>query len=76
VIMSVNTFKTDVIVFIGEPHNVFDFRLTDIRVMNWPNIFVDQGQFSDPDFISGTHQRENVQFADNLEYYTCNNMSL
>jgi hypothetical protein len=22
---------------------------------------VDQGQFSDPDFISGTHQRENVQ---------------
>ena len=26
--------------------------------------FVDQGQFSDPDFISGTHQRENVQFAD------------
>jgi uncharacterized membrane protein YkvI len=25
---------------------------------------VDQGQFSDPDFISGTHQREIVQFAD------------
>jgi hypothetical protein len=25
---------------------------------------VDQGQFSDPDFISGTHQKENVQFAD------------
>jgi hypothetical protein len=24
-----------------------------------------QGQFSDPDFISGTQQRENVQFADN-----------
>jgi hypothetical protein len=24
---------------------------------------VDQGQFSDPDFISGTHQMENVQFA-------------
>jgi hypothetical protein len=23
-----------------------------------------------------THQRKNVQFADNLEYYTCNNMSL
>jgi hypothetical protein len=22
---------------------------------------VDQGQFSDPNFISGTHQRENVQ---------------
>jgi hypothetical protein len=27
---------------------------------------VDQGQFSDPDFISGTHQRENVQFDDKL----------
>jgi hypothetical protein len=26
---------------------------------------VDQGQFSDPDFINGTHQRENVQFANN-----------
>jgi hypothetical protein len=24
-----------------------------------------QGQFSDPDFISGTQQRENVQFANN-----------
>ena len=37
-----------------------------MRVMNWPNIFVDKGQFSDPDFISGTHQRENVQFAYNI----------
>jgi hypothetical protein len=36
-----------------------------MRVTNWPNIFVDQGHFSDSDFISGTHQRENVQFADN-----------
>jgi hypothetical protein len=26
-------------------------------VTNWPYIFVDQGQFSDADFISGTHQR-------------------
>jgi len=25
---------------------------------------MDQGQFSDPDFISGTHQRENVKYAD------------
>jgi len=31
---------------------------------------VDQGQFSDPDFISGTHQREHVQFADNIDYCT------
>jgi hypothetical protein len=35
-----------------------------VLAMNWPNILVDQGQFSDPDFISGTYQRENVQFAD------------
>jgi hypothetical protein len=34
-----------------------------MRVTDWPNIFVDQGQFSDPDFISSTHQRENVQLA-------------
>jgi hypothetical protein len=39
-----------------------------MRVTNWPNIFVDQGQFSDLDFISGTHQRENVQFADKQAY--------
>ena len=26
------------------------------------NIFMDQSQFSDPDFISGTHERENVQY--------------
>ena len=29
---------------------------------------MDQGRFSDPDFISGTHQRENVQFAYDLNY--------
>jgi hypothetical protein len=29
---------------------------------------MDQGQFSDPDFISGTHQKENVQFADKLKF--------
>jgi hypothetical protein len=37
-----------------------------MQAASCPNIFVDQGQFSDPDFISGTHQRENVQFADKL----------
>jgi hypothetical protein len=42
-----------------------DIWMTDMRVTNWPNIFVDQSQFSDPDFINGTHQRENVQFANN-----------
>ena len=40
---------------------MFYIRLTNT---NWPNIFVEQGQFSDPDFICDTHQRENVQFAD------------
>jgi hypothetical protein len=29
---------------------------------------VDQSQFSDPDFNSGTQQRKNVQFADNFQY--------
>lgn len=32
--------------------------------MNEPNISVGQGQLSDPDFISGTYQRENVKFGD------------
>ena len=53
----------------------FDVTLTDhfqyrsqflhMRVTNRPNIFVDQGQISDPDFISDTHQRKIVQYADN-----------
>jgi hypothetical protein len=30
---------------------------------------VDQGQFSDPNFISGAHQRENVQFDDKYLYH-------
>jgi hypothetical protein len=57
---------------------VFDFKLTDnfqyqnqflhMWVTNSHNIFVDQGQFSNPDFISGTHQRENVQFANKYIY--------
>ena len=46
-------------------HNVFYIRLTNT---NWPNIFVEQGQSSDPDFISGTHQRENVQIANKYIY--------
>ena len=39
-------------------HNVFYVRLTDkltYASYELNNIFVDQGQFSDPDFISGTH---------------------
>jgi hypothetical protein len=31
---------------------------------------VDQGQFIDPDFISGTHQRKNVQFADKADHHS------
>ena len=31
-----------------------------MRVTNWPNIFVDQ--LSDPDFISGTHEREDKKY--------------
>ena len=59
VIMSVETFRTDVILFICDLIMCF--------MSDWPinlHIFVDQGQFSDPDFINSTHQRENVQFAD------------
>ena len=64
--MSVDTFKTDVIVSNGECHNVFNVRLTDIvqHASYKPNIFVDQDQFSYPDFISGLNQRENVEFTD------------
>jgi hypothetical protein len=38
-------------------------------VTNWHNIFVHQGQFSDPDFINST-QRENVQFSDKYPLHT------
>jgi hypothetical protein len=37
-----------------------------MQVTDSPNVFVDQGQFSDPDFINATHIRENVQFANKL----------
>ena len=60
VILSVETFKTKVIVFICEVRMCF--------TSDWPKHFVDQDQFSDTDFISGIHQRENVQFADNCFY--------
>jgi hypothetical protein len=29
---------------------------------------VDQGQFSDPDYINATHQRQNVQIADKKHF--------
>ena len=71
-IVSVETFRTDFNVFIGDvimcstPDWLINLRM---RVINWPNIFIDQGRFSDPDFISGTHQRENVKFDDNSKYF-------
>ena len=71
VIMYVEIFKTGVIVFIGDVVTLTDnfqyqSQFLYMPVTNWPNIFVDQCQFSDPDFISGFHQRENVQYADNI----------
>ena len=72
VIMSVEAFKTDIIVFIGDVIMCFtsDWQINlGMQVTNWPSIFVDQGHFSDPDFISGTHQRKNVQFVDNILYW-------
>ena len=61
VIMFVEARITDIIVFISD--------VMCMRVTNWPNIFVDQGQFRGSDFISDTHQRENVQFKDNSVYF-------
>jgi hypothetical protein len=52
--------NVEVIMFLTSDWLIF-FRM---RVTNWPNIFVNLGQFIDPDFISSTHQREHVQFAD------------
>jgi hypothetical protein len=66
VIMYVKAFKTDVIVFICDVIMCFtsDWPINlRMRVTKWPNIFVEQGQLHDPDFISGTHQKENLQFA-------------
>jgi hypothetical protein len=50
---------------------VFDVTLTDnlqyqSAFAHESFISLDQGQFSHPDFISGTHQRENVLFADKV----------
>ena len=70
VMMSVEAFRTNFIVFIGDGIMCLtsDWQINlHLRVTNWPNIFVDQGQLSDPDFISGTHQRENVQFANKIK---------
>ena len=60
-VMSVEAFSTDVIVFIGGVIMCFtsDWPINlHMRGKNWLNIFVDQGQVRDPDFISGTHQSE------------------
>ena len=72
--MYVGIFITGFIVFYRRSQNVCVVTLADtfqhqshflcMRVTNWTNIVVDQGQFSDLDVISGTHQRKNVQFAD------------
>ena len=50
VLISVEAFRTDVIVFIGDIIMCFTSDLQINLLMwatNWPNIFVDQGQFSD-----------------------------
>jgi hypothetical protein len=61
VIMSVLNFKTNVILQYAQRFFIFNIsQFMTMRVTNWPNIFVDQGQFSDSDSISSTHQREHV----------------
>ena len=72
VMMSVEAFRTDVIVFISDVIMCFtsDWPINlCTRVKNWPNIFVNQSQFSDSDFINGIHQRENVQFTDKETFF-------
>jgi hypothetical protein len=68
VIMYVEIYKTGIIIFIGDVTLTDNFQYQNqflhMWVTNQPNIFVDQGQFSDTDFISGTHQRKNIPFAD------------
>jgi hypothetical protein len=64
----VSYVSTDVIVFIDDVIMCFTSDWPrNLRVTNSTGLifFVDQGQFSDPDFISGTHQRGNVQFSHN-----------
>ena len=73
--MYVKIFKTGIIVFISEVKNVFDSTLNDnfqyqnqflrMWVTNWSNIFVDQGQFSDPDFIKG--KMSNLPIKQNIK---------
>ena len=79
VIMYVKIFKTGVFVgdvkFFLSSHLPIIFKISQflrMRVTNRAIFFVDQGQLSDPDFISCTHQKENVQFAKKYCYhYTC-----
>ena len=71
VTMSVEVFRNDFIVFISDIMMCFtsDWLMNlRMRVTNLPSIFVDQGLISDRDFMSGTQQRENVQFADKSYY--------
>ena len=81
-IIYVKIFKSGIIVFISDvkiclsSHLPIIFKISQFLRMRVTNraifFFVDQGQLSDPDFISCTHQKENVQFAKNYCYhYTC-----
>ena len=70
VIMSIKAFRTDVIVFICDITMCFtsDWPINlHMRVTNWPNIFVDQCLFSDPDYQQHT-STGNVQFANKIQY--------
>jgi hypothetical protein len=62
-LMFIEIFKTGIIDFIGDvkmcltSHWSIIFNISQflrMRGTDWPNIFVDQAQFSDPDFVSGT----------------------
>jgi hypothetical protein len=66
VIMSVEAFSTGVILFINDVIMCFmsDWPIDlHMRVTNWPDIFVDQGRFSDPDFIRRHTSQGNCQIC-------------
>jgi activator of HSP90 ATPase len=68
--MSVEALRTDVIVFICDVmcfSSDWSINLH-MRVSNWPNIFVDQGQFSDPDFTAAHIQGKMSNLPIKLKY--------
>jgi hypothetical protein len=74
VIIFVEAFRTDVIVFICDIIMCFmsDWPINlCMGVTNWPNIFVDQGQFSDPDVIKGKMSNFQINTRISIDVNEC-----